>query len=227
MSAITTPPSATPLGAPAAHQPSSTPPPTWQSPGRYYLAQSTLRKFTLDEYHKMIEQGILIDGEPYELLEGNLVKKMSHGSRHDAAVQFLNKRLVRMVPVGWDVRTQSAITLPAGTEPEPDCVLVRGDENTYRHRHPGPADIGLIIEVADSSLLVDRHDKGRIYAGANLPVYWVVNVVDRVIEVYSQPSGTDEAAAYAKRDDFAVDASVPVVLDGATIGTIAVADVMG
>ena len=227
MSAITTPPTHTPVGLPPAHQPAATPPPVLQSPGRYYLAQSTHRKFTLEEYHRMIETGILIDGEPYELLEGNLVKKMSHGARHDSAVQFLNKRLVRMVPAGWDVRTQSAITLLAGNEPEPDCVIVRGDENTYRTRHPAPADIGLIIEVADSSLLVDRHDKGRIYAGANLPSYWVVNVVDRVIEVYTQPTGAGEAAAYGQRDDFAAGSSVPVVLDGATIGTIAVADVMG
>jgi Uma2 family endonuclease len=227
MSAITIPPSATPLGAPPAHQPSSTPPPTWQSPGRYYLAQSTLRKFTLDEYHKMIEEGILIDGEPYELLEGNLVKKMSRGSPHDAAIIVLNKRFVRMSPAGWEVRVQSAMTLPTGSEPEPDFAIVRGDESTYRHRHPAPADIGLIVEVADSSLLVDRHDKGRIYAGANLPVYWVVNVVDRVVEVYTQPAGTDETAAYARREDFAAGSSVPVVLDGATIGSVVVADVMG
>ena len=92
---------------------------------------------------------------------------------------------------------------------------------------PAPADIGLIIEVADSSLLIDRHDKGSIYARANLPVYWVVNVVDRIIEVYTQPAGADETAAYTKRDEFAMGSSVPVVLDGATIGAIAVADVMG
>jgi Uma2 family endonuclease len=226
MSAITTPSTPAAVGVPPVHSPAA-PPPTVQTPARYYLAQSTLRKFTLDEYHKMIEEGILIDGEPYELLEGSLVKKMSHGSRHDSSLQALFKRILRQLPTGWDARGQSAVTLIDGSEPEPDVAIVRGDENTYRHRHPGPAEIGLVVEVADSSLLVDRHDKGSIYARANLPVYWVVNVVDRVIEVYTQPAGTDETAAYAERDDFAVGSAVPVVLDGATIGTIAVADVMG
>jgi hypothetical protein len=83
-----------------------------------------------------------------------------------------------------------------------------------------------VIEVADSSLLIDRHDKGSIYARANLPVYWVVNVVERVIEVYTQPAGTDEFAAYSQREVFSAGMSVPVVLDGASVGSIAVVDVM-
>jgi Uma2 family endonuclease len=175
----------------------------------------------------MIAAGILISGEPYELLEGNLVRKLSRGTSHDAAFQVILKRFLLMLSTGWEVRGKSAITLIAGNEPEPDVAFVRGDENTYRNRHPGPADIGLVIEVADSSLFIDRHDKGSIYARAKLPVYWVVNVVDKVIEVYSQPSGEGETAAYSQRDNFAVGASVPVVLDGQTVGTIAVADVMG
>jgi Uma2 family endonuclease len=207
--------------------PATPPVASTSSPARYYLAQSTFRKFTLDEYHKMIETGVLISGEPYELLEGNLVRKMSRGSPHDSAIQALYKRLLRLLTVGWDVRGQSAVTLVGGSEPEPDLAIVRGDENAFRKRHPGPAEIGLIIEVSGSSLLIDRHDKGSIYARANLPVYWVVNVVDRVIEVYTQPAGEAEAAAYSKRDDFAVGSSVPVVLDGAIVGAIAVADVLG
>src|SRR4051812_9323138 len=112
----------------------------------YYLAQSTFRKFTLAEYHKLIELGVLMDGEPYELLEGNLVHKMSRGTQHDRAIQALNKRFVRMVPPGWDFRGQSAITLPTGSEPEPDGAVVLGDENTYGDHHPGPAEIGLLVE---------------------------------------------------------------------------------
>jgi Uma2 family endonuclease len=200
----------------------TTPPPT-----RHYLRQSSFRKFTLDEYHKMIEMGVLVSGEPYELLEGNLVRKMSRGSPHDSSLMVLIKRLFKSVPQGWEVRGQSAITLPSGSEPEPDVAVVRGDESTFRNRHPGPADIGLIIEVADSSLLIDRDDKGSIYARAKLPVYWVVNVVDKIIEVYTQPTGEGETAMYAQRDDFADGSSVPVVLDGQTVGAIAVADVMG
>ncbi|QJW95283.1 Uma2 family endonuclease [Frigoriglobus tundricola] len=206
---------------------SASAPTTATPPQRYYSAHSTFRKFTLDEYHKLIEIGVFASGEPYELLEGNLVHKMSRGTPHDAAVQALLKRLFRMSPAGWDLRSQSAVTLTAGNEPEPDCAIVRGDENTYRTRNPGPADIGLLIEVSDSSLYIDRYDKGRIYAQNGIPVYWVVNVVDKVIEVYTQPGGAGDAAAYAQRDDYPVGTAVPVVLDGATVGTITVAEVMG
>jgi Uma2 family endonuclease len=194
---------------------------------RHYLAQSTFRKFTLDEYHRMIEQGVLMDGEPYELLEGNLVHKMSRGSPHDSALQALFKRLLRLAPPGWDVRGQSAVTLPSGSEPEPDLAFVRGDESSYRKRHPAPSEIGLLVEVSDSSLAIDREDKGSIYAGSGIPVYWVVNVVDKVIEVYTLPAGSGEAAAYTHRESYLAGTTVPVVLDGNTIGTIAVSDVFG
>ncbi|MCI0703642.1 MAG: Uma2 family endonuclease [Planctomycetia bacterium] len=206
---------------------SPTPTTTGAPPKRHYLAQSSFRKFTLDEYHKMIETGVLTSGEPYELLEGNLVHKLSSGIPHDKAIQALTKRLVRLLPTGWDVRAQCAVTLAGGSEPEPDFALVRGDESTYANRHPGPADTGLLIEVSDTSLSIDRHDKGSIYAANGIPIYWVVNVVDKVIEVYTQPTGTGDSAAYSKRDDFALGTSVPAVLDGNTIGTIPVADVVG
>ena len=75
----------------------------------------------------MIESGLLLSGEPYELLEGNLVRKMSRGSPHDSAVMVLVKRFIKMVPTGWEVRGQSAVTLPNGSEPEPDVAIVRGE----------------------------------------------------------------------------------------------------
>jgi Uma2 family endonuclease len=87
--------------------------------------------------------------------------------------------------------------------------------------------VSLVIEVSDSSLGLDRNHKARIYARAGIPVYWVVNVVDKQIEVFTQPSGPGEAPAYAQQDVLAVGTHVPVVLDGATVGTIAVSDVMG
>ena len=200
--------------------------PTATTVKRHYLAQSAFRKFTLAEYHKLIELGVLLDGEPYELLEGNLVHKMSRGTPHDWAVQVLTKRLIRMMSDDWDVRSQCAITLPSGSEPEPDIAVVRG-KISYRDHHPGPTEIGLLVEVSDSSLLIDREDKGSIYAREKIPVYWVVNIVDKVIEVYTQPAGAGEAAAYGQRQDYPVGTAVPVVLDGTTVGSVAVAEVVG
>jgi len=196
-------------------------------PAPEFLENTGFRSFTIDEYHQMIRAGILLDGEPVELLEGWMVKKMSRGTPHDAVVQALFKRLLRLSPIGWDVRGQSAVTLGGDSEPEPDFTFVRGDESAYRNRHPGPADIGLVVEVSSGSLRVDRVGKGRIYAGNGIPTYWVVNVNDKVIEVYTQPTGTGETAAYTKRDDFAVGTAVTVALDGVGVGSITVAEVFG
>ena len=192
-----------------------------------FTEYTTFRTFTLDEYHKMIGSGVLTDGEPYELLEGYLVKKMSRGELHDAAIQALIKRFFRLLPPGWDIRAQCAVTLTDGSEPEPDFAFVRGDETKYRKHHPGPSEIGLVVEVSNTSLDVDRIDKKRIYARAGIPVYWVVNLVDRMIEIYTQPSGQCELPTYANQTNYSVTASAPVVLDGATVGMIGVVEVMG
>jgi hypothetical protein len=113
------------------------------------------------------------------------------------------------------------------SEPEPDAILARGDANTFAHRHPGPADIGLLVEVSDSTLGFDRVDKGRIYAGASLPIYWIINVIDRQVEVYTDPRPNDPATVYAKRIDLKPGDSVPFILDGQLIAHLAVSDLLG
>lgn len=183
------------------------------------------RRFTVEEYHKMIDAGVFLDGEPYELLDGYVVQKISRGKPHDFAVQALGKRLLRLLPTGWDVRVQCAVTL-SESEPEPAFAIVRGDETAYRTHYPYPSDVVALVEISSSSLIIDRQDKGRIYSQDGIPVYWVVNVVDRKIEVYSEPSGPCESPAYAKCDEYSIGTAVPVVVDGSVVGTIAVADVM-
>ncbi len=189
-----------------------------------FLAYATFRRFTVDQYHTMIRTGVFTDGEPYELLEGFVVQKMARGTRHDFAIQAMTKRFVRLLPAGWDLRAQCAVTFPE-SEPEPDFAVVRGDETTYRARHPGAAETGLLVEVSDSSLAIDRTDKARIYARNGVPVYWVVNVPESKIEVFSVPSGPGAAPGYGQHDVYPVGATVPVELDGKAVGTIAVADV--
>ncbi len=182
---------------------------------------SGFRRFSVAEYHRLIDLGILTEDDDLELLEGYLVHKMERNPPHDVAIQKTNKRLVRLVLPGWDVRCQSAITLDE-SEPEPDFAIVRGDESGYLTRHPGPADIGLVIEVADSTLPGDRDDKGRIYAHAGIPIYWIVNVRDRWVEVYSVPSGD----TYGTRVDFGVGQAIPLLLDGAMVGQIRVDEML-
>lgn len=189
---------------------------------RHYLQQSTTRRFTPAEYHELIAIGVLKEGEPIELLEGYLIQKLPRGARHDTALDCLEGLLLGLPLAGWFGRPMRAVTL-TDSEPEPDYAIVRGPRGRYGATHPTPAEIGLLVEVSDSSLLIDRHDKGRIYSLTGIPVYWVVNVVDKVIEVYTQPGGP----TYGQRQDFPVGTDVPVVLDGSTVGTISAADVMG
>ena len=181
----------------------------------YQGTMAGFRRFSVAEYHQLIDIGILTEDDDLELLEGYLVHKMAPDPPHDVAIQKTNKCLVRLALPGWDVRCQCAITLDK-SEPEPDFALVRGDETAYLARHPGPADIGLVIEVSDSTLPGDRDDKGRIYARAGIPIYWIVNVRDHWVEVYSAPSGD----IYGKRVDFGVEQAIPLLLDGVMVGQI-------
>jgi Uma2 family endonuclease len=190
-----------------------------------YAMFSMFRRFTVDEYHRMIQSGVFVDGEPFELLEGYVVQKTPHGIAHDATMDDLDVALTAVVPAGWFVRSQRAVTL-TDSEPEPDYAVVREPRSRYRASHPRPADIGLLIEVSDSSRVIDRTDKARVYAQAGIPVYWVVNIPDKRIEVFSQPSGPAETPAYADRQEYPVGTAVPVVLDGTEVGTVAVAEVI-
>jgi len=179
------------------------------------------RRLTVAHYHKMIDIGLLTENDRIELLEGYLVEKRPHDPLHDGTLQKVNRRLQRVIPAGWEVRIQMAITL-ARSEPEPDAAVVREDLGGYMTRHPGPADFGLVIEVSNTTLDSDRADKGPIYASNGLLVYWIVNVIDCQIEIYEQPSGTGYNSCHVYRRGDAV----PLVLDGNTLGTIPVADLL-
>lgn len=191
-----------------------------------FLSHATFHRVTIDKYHEMIAKGVLGEDDPIELIEGYMVTKMSRSPEHDFALTAVTTRMYRMVPQTFTVRAQCAATIQ-DSEPEPDLVVARGDETLFRHRHPGPADTAFVVEVSASSLAYDRIDKARVYARAGIPVYWVVNVIDKQIEVFTQPSGPGAAPAYARHDVYAIGTSVDVVLDGNAVGTIAIADVMG
>ncbi len=185
-----------------------------------------VRRFTVDEYHRLIETGVLGEDDDVELLEGWIVPKMARTPTHDALISFImNRSLSPQLPSGWFRRGQSAITT-TGSEPEPNIAVVRGLERDYLSRHPSPADMALVIEVADSSLQPDRVYKGRIYAAGDVPVYWIVNLIDRQVEVYTDPSGPDAAPSYRTRQDYKLGELVPFVLDSKDLASIAVQELM-
>jgi Uma2 family endonuclease len=186
-----------------------------------------IRPFTVDEYHRMIQAGIFTENDRVELLEGWITPKMPRNPPHDGTLDRTEDALAGRLPPGWRVRSQKALTL-ADSEPEPDIVIVPGPASRFLQHHPGPADVALLVEVADATLSYDRNEKGRIYARAGIPLYWLVNLVDARVEVYSDPTGPLAAIpAYHHRQDFALTDSVGFPLAGQIIGPIPVAEFLG
>jgi len=178
-------------------------------------------RFSTQQYHEMIGKGILTEDDPVELLEGILVTKMPKNPPHSLATHLLREAFARLFSLGWCVKTQEPITL-VDSEPEPDVAIVKGSPRQYANHHPGAEETVLVVEVADSSLSRDRGLKKRIYAKAGIPVYWIINLAERKIEVYSEPSEAD----YQQRQDFESDAEIPVMIEGRELGRIAVSDLL-
>jgi hypothetical protein len=188
-------------------------------------ANAYLRRFTVDEYHRMIDVGILTEDDPVELLEGWVRYKMPRNPLHDSRIDVARRALERLLPSSWWVRIQSAITL-SDSEPEPDLAVVPGPPERYDGHHPGAAEITTLVEVANTTLDFDRDEKGCVYARERIPCYWIVNLIDGQVEVYTDPSGPDPAPAYRQRQDFRPGDAVPLVLGGQTAGTIRVQDLL-
>jgi len=148
--------------------------------------QPGLHRWTRHEYERLIDHGFLDEDDPIELLDGLLLVKEPQHSPHRTAVLLVAKALERAFGDGWFVQTQSPIILGERSEPEPDVCVVRGSPRDYIDSHPTlPA---LIVEVAQSGLGIARGRKAAAYARARIADYWIVNLVDRVLEVHREPA---------------------------------------
>jgi Uma2 family endonuclease len=177
------------------------------------------RRFTRAEYDRLIELGAFQPGEPLELLGGELVVAEPQGAAHYTAIVKTARALEAAFGPGWHTRMQGPLGLDADSEPEPDVAVVPGSPEDYARAHPSrPA---LTVEIADSSLAVDREYKGSLYARAGLEDYWVVNLVDRVLEVYRDPARDAVAPfgwRYARRTVHGLTAEVaPLAAPGARV----------
>jgi Uma2 family endonuclease len=173
----------------------------------------------------MIQAGVFARDNRFELLEGWIVPKMSRNPPHDASMELARGEVSHRLPQGWHVRQQSAITLE-DSEPEPDLALVEGTARRYSARHPEPADIQLIIEVADSSLMEDKRRKMRLYARAGIHEYWIINLVASQVEVHTDPTGPSGVPEYHARREFKIDESVPLIIGGQVLAPIPVKDLL-
>jgi Uma2 family endonuclease len=183
------------------------------------------RRFSRAEYERMIELGLFQPGEAVELIGGELMVAEPQGAAHYTAIQKTARALAAAFGPGWDVRTQGPIGLDDDSEPEPDVAVVPGSVDDYGSAHPSrPV---LTVEVAESSLAVDRLHKGSLYARAGLRDYWVLNLIDRALEVYRDPA-PDSAAPFGWRyaRSEVLDASAHVVPLAAPGASIAVAPLL-
>jgi Uma2 family endonuclease len=149
-----------------------------------------LARLSVERYHHMIEAGVLDEDDPFELYEGVLVEKMPEGPNHADRISAIAEMIFGLLlTMEWRLRVQHPITT-IDSEPEPDLAIVA--RARYAAAHPGPSDIAVVIEVAESSLARDRSTKQRIYARAGIARYVIVDLVDDAVEVYTEPvAGAD------------------------------------
>ena len=198
-----------------------TPSHSMESPNFSDWIPSPLFRMTLERYEQMVASGAFTEHDRVHLINGFLVAKMTQGDPHCVSDDLCRNAITGVLPRGWIVRSDKPVTIPPNSKPEPDHVVARGEIRDYTDHSPGPADVALVVEVALSSLAEDRM-QADVYATANIPVYWIVNLVDRQIEVYSGPS----RAGYRWRADYREGQKVPVVIEGVEVGQVLVSDVL-
>jgi Uma2 family endonuclease len=162
------------------------------------MTRSTIRtkRWTRLEYERLIDLGAFEPGDRVELVGGDLMVCEPQGTPHMTGIRMAEEVLRQVFADGWEVRTQAPVALDDESEPEPDVVVAPGTLRDYRHAHPTrPV---LLVEVAEASLESDRQHKGSLYARARVPEYWIINLVDGLLEVYRDPIA-DPAAPFGWR----------------------------
>src|SRR5438128_228790 len=150
---------------------------------------------------------------------------MTKNPPHMVANALLLVHFSRLMPSGWFLALQDPIST-MDSLPEPDATVIRGEPRDYLQRRPAAADIGLIVEVADTSLEQDRGLKKRAYARTGILIYGIVNLIDRQIEVYTDPTGPAAEPTYRQRRDYGPAEMIPVTLDGVEVGSLAVRELL-
>jgi Uma2 family endonuclease len=178
-----------------------------------------LRRWTREEYDRMIGAGVLMPEDRVELIEGEILTMTPQGSAHVTAVSLAHDALRAEIGPTFHVRTQFPLALGAASEPEPDIAIVAGSVRDYRDQHPATA--VLVIEIADSTLMYDRQVKGSLYARSGISEYWIVNLIEKLVEVYRDPKSDEQARfgfRYGRTERYlASDTITPQALPGARI----------
>ena len=181
-------------------------------------------RLTVSQYERMIEGGIIAEDDEVELLDGILVPKKTKNAPHETATLLVKDELEKIIPKSWHVRSQSVMKTRFSM-PEPDVSIVSGTIRDYASQLPGPDNIGLVVEVADTSLLKDRTVKASAYARAGIATSWILNLKDFCLEVYSQPT-SGKSAGYRSCDVKKAKEILTLSLKNKSVGKIKVADLL-
>ena len=183
---------------------------------------SPLYRMTLEQYESLIASGFFTKHDDVHLINGYLVTRMAESTLHGAICEVIRLAIEALLLAMWHTRSEKGLRIPAQSSmPRPDLVIVRGAPRDYLARYPEPADTALVVEVSISSLDEDRA-MADIYAAGGVPVYWIVNLVDGQVEVYSNPG----PSGYQTHEVLAPGHVLRVLIDGVEVGEIPVADVL-
>lgn len=162
------------------------------------MVATSRKKFTIDEYHRLIDWGFFAENENVELIRGEIIKMSPKRKRHSVCNYLLLKTLTILIGERAIVRGQEPIFIPPNSEPEPDLIIATNKDDNYLSSHPLPPEILLAIEISDSTLKYDREIKLPLYAEAGITHYWIINLGDRHLETYTQPF-SDNKGQFAYR----------------------------
>jgi Uma2 family endonuclease len=180
--------------------------------------------FRTDEFYRLLETEFFPREARVGLWDGRIYEKMSKTQAHSIAGNKVNRFLVRALPDGWFVGGENPVTVSPTRAPLPDLVILRGEPDDYKKGYPTATDVGLIVELSVSSLKFDQGTKLAAYASAGMPAYWVLNLVDNVILVSSEPIPSE--SRYATMATFKPGDFFPLILDGIQIAMIAASDLL-
>ena len=197
---------------------------TTTHPDSSSMPEARPKRFTLEEYAQLTKIGFFKEDDRIELIRGELIEMAAKGTKHTVCCQRLLRRLLPIV-ADMTLRCQDPVQLLSGSEPEPDFVVVSDRSDDYLDSHPTPADILLIIEVADSSIEYDRTFKASLYAEANIFYYWIFNVLDTQLEVLEQPFQKTNGE-FAYRSQRIYSRSQTVNLPAPLVGTLDLAQIL-
>jgi len=184
-----------------------------------------LKRFTAEEYNRLTAIGAFTTDDRMELLEGYLVDKMPHYPLHATSLGLLEEVLKELLTKPWMFRTQRPIEVSGDSVPEPDLVIVKGPQRKYFDRHPCAAEVAIVVEVSESTPAIDRGLKRELYASDRIPEYWIVNLIDRAVEVYAKPKG-GKTPGYRQMKSFGDGDSVPLRIGATEFGVIAVSELL-